>query len=227
MSNPNVVQPGNQTPNTPRLNDLLDAHKIEIFKAISVARPGKILAFYPTTATADIEILQQQVTSIQPNGIETLGPMPELRGVPIYTLGGGGVTVTFPISEGDECVVLFTDRQLDNWLLTGQSLAPSLPRFHDLSDGIALVGLRSLPRALGNISSSEAQLRTDDGATFVGINPITHGVRVHGGTVYEWDVHGYGQKITWNGGNNYTIDNYVTGAVITTNNHPIAPPGPP
>lgn len=52
-------------------------------------------------------------------------------------------------------------------------------------------------------------------------------VKVHAVKSYQWDVQGYGQRITWTSGSNYTIDNYVTGATVTTNNHPIAPPGPP
>jgi len=49
-------------------------------------------------------------------------------------------------------------------------------------------------------------------------------VKIHAGTSYAWDVNGYGQRITWTGGVNYTIDNYMTGAVVTTNNHPLAQP---
>jgi phage gp45-like len=53
------------------------------------------------------------------------------------------------------------------------------------------------------------------------------GIKVHGASCYEWDVNGYGQKITWTGGTSWTIDNYTTGATVTTNTHAINPPGPP
>ena len=59
------------------------------------------------------------------------------------------------------------------------------------------------------------------------VNMSAAGIKVHGATVYQWDVHGYGQRITWTGGSNWTVDNYMTGATVTTNNHSIAPPGPP
>lgn len=52
-------------------------------------------------------------------------------------------------------------------------------------------------------------------------------VKVHAKKAYQWDANGYGQRITSTGGSNYTIDNYVTGATVTTTNHTIAPPGPP
>jgi phage gp45-like len=59
------------------------------------------------------------------------------------------------------------------------------------------------------------------------VNMTAAGIKVHGKTCYEWDVNGYGQKITWTGGSNWTIDNYTTGATVTTNTHAISPPGPP
>lgn len=52
-------------------------------------------------------------------------------------------------------------------------------------------------------------------------------LKVHAAKQYQWDVQGYGQRITWSGGSAYVIDNYVTGATVTTNNHAIDPPGPP
>ena len=95
---------------------------------------------------------------------------------------------------------------------------------HDLSDGFAVVGFRSKPRVLSNVSTTAAQLRTDDGSTFVEIN--ASGCKVHAGTVYEWDCRGYGEKWTWTGGADWTHDVYSIGANVTTNNHNIAPPGP-
>ena len=46
---------------------------------------------------------------------------------------------------------------------------PMDARAHDLSDGFAIVGLRSLPRAISGISSTAAQLRTDDGSTCISL----------------------------------------------------------
>ncbi|WP_457849452.1 hypothetical protein, partial [Staphylococcus aureus] len=51
-------------------------------------------------------------------------------------------------------------------------------RMHDLSDGFAILGFRSQPRALSNISTTSAQLRSDDGATFIDLNPGTGEIKV-------------------------------------------------
>ena len=50
--------------------------------------------------------------------------------------------------------------------------------------------------------------------------------KVHGLKSYSWDVNGYGTKVTYTGGSSFTIDNYVTGASVTTTNHSWVPPGP-
>jgi phage baseplate assembly protein V len=44
-------------------------------------------------------------------------------------------------------------------------------RMHDLSDGFALVGHMSQARKIGGISTSTAQLRSDNGSTYVELDP--------------------------------------------------------
>ena len=89
--------------------------------------------------------------------------------MPVYYPSGGGFTLTFPIAAGDECIVLFNDRQIDNWLATGAGKPPIVGRAHDLSDGLALVGIRNNTRALTAVSTTTTQLRSDAGTTYVEI----------------------------------------------------------
>ncbi|MGO4678219.1 hypothetical protein AB4Z40_35770, partial [Bosea sp. 2YAB26] len=44
-------------------------------------------------------------------------------------------------------------------------------RRHDLSDGFAIIGVWSQPRALSDYSTSAAQLRTDDGSARITLRP--------------------------------------------------------
>lgn len=96
--------------------------------------------------------------------------MPKLLDCPVLWQGGGGATWTFPIAPGDECLVIFASRCIDAWWEQGGVKdAPDL-RMHNLSDGFAIVGLRSLPRAF-NVSTTEAELRNDAGDAFMKFNP--------------------------------------------------------
>lgn len=108
----------------------------------------------------------------------------------------------------------------------GNTVNPgSLSKFN-LTDGIYYGGnLNAAPTsylqfdAEGNVNIVVPASRT------ITVNGGT--VKVHGSSIYEWDVQGYGQKITWTGSNNFTIDNYTEGTNVTTNNHNYDPPGPP
>jgi hypothetical protein len=151
----------------PSLRDLLDGLKYEIFRDLNCARPGVIQSFNAALQEATVQIAIQQVVAISPTGVQTIQSYPVLASVPVYFPSGGGFTLTFPVSPGDECLVIFNDRQIDNWLTSGAGNAPSVPRLHDLSDGVALVGLRNNTRALGGVSTNTAQLRSDDGTTYV------------------------------------------------------------
>jgi hypothetical protein len=53
-----------------------------------------------------------------------------------------------PIAAGDQCLVLFSDRNIDSWFKTGGEAAPFDARCHDISDGIALVGVNALPSTM-------------------------------------------------------------------------------
>jgi len=113
--------------------------------------------------------------------------LPQLLDCPVLWTGGG-VTLTYPIAPGDECLVIFSSRCIDTWWNSGYSSPagdtdnslndPPTLRMHNLSDGFALVGVRSLPRAF-SVSTSAAQLRTDDGSAYIELNPTSKNIKAH------------------------------------------------
>lgn len=109
-------------------------------------------------------------TQNAPDGSTSSVKMPLLVDVPICYQGGGGYIMTMPIAKGDECLIIFADRCIDAWWQSGGVQAPIESRVHDLSDGFAIVGVRSQPKKVPNISSSKVQIRSDDGSVFVEID---------------------------------------------------------
>jgi hypothetical protein len=102
-------------------------------------------------------------------------PFSQILDCPILWQGGGGVTATFPIKQGDECLVLVAARNINAWWAQGLGSDGTAPptlkfRMHNLSDGFALVGVRSKPRGF-TVSTTAAQLRSDDGETVFSLNP--------------------------------------------------------
>lgn len=117
--------------------------------------------------------IQGQVTPDK-TGIWVTPPL--LLDVPVLFPNGGGYTLTFPIAEGDEALVVFSSRCIDSWWSLGTVSNPTELRSHDLSDGMAIVGLRSKPRFLSGVSTTSTQLRSDDQQTVIDLTDgqITH-----------------------------------------------------
>lgn len=80
---------------------------------------------------------------IKPDGKIVYMDYPILINVPVMFPRAGNFLFKFPINQGDECLVVFSDLSIDNWYLFGNVQNPVEQRRHDLSDGIAVFGLAS------------------------------------------------------------------------------------
>ena len=143
----------------PNLFDVFRNFKTEIMRGLHVCKVGKIQSFDSTKRTAEIQILFKLVL---PDG--SIKQFPKLVDCPVFTLQGDGGSLTFPIAKDDQCLVLFSDRNLDAWFLNGDEAAPLDARCHDLSDGIALVGLNALTSTLATYEADAVALKYDGAA---------------------------------------------------------------
>ncbi len=116
--------------------------------------------------------------AIQENIFQNLVPvpvnLPQLPNVPVLVYGAGGFVVTLPITAGDECLVVFNDMCINRWRVQGAPASGPVAnqeerRRHDLSDGIAIFGLWSNPRGIGNYSTSDLQIRSLGGNTLIDV----------------------------------------------------------
>lgn len=170
MSNPSVEQ--NRTSITdPTLADLLALHKKDLMLSLNCHAIGTIQSFASDTqlvsATINYKksVLQQDAAGTYRT---VLIDYPVLLDVPIVILSGGPAQLTFPITAGDECLILFNDRDIDNWLQSGQVGPVASGRLHSFSDGIAIVGVRSQARKIDPYDTTRAKL--SHGETMVGVS---------------------------------------------------------
>lgn len=143
---------------------------------IWTALPCIIQSFNPAAMTCEAQPTVNGIVR-QQDGSSKEVKMPLLLDCPVFFPGGGGVTLTFPISHGDECLVIFASRCIDSWWQQGGIKGQAELRMHDLSDGFIFAGVRSQPRAF-TVSTTSAQLRTDDGEAYVEINPDSKNINV-------------------------------------------------
>lgn len=145
---------------------------------IQTALPGIIQSFDAKSMTCTVQpAINGQVRD--ESGALTGVELPLLVDCPVQFPAGGGCTLTFPVKAGDECLVVFSSRCIDAWWQSGGVQVQPELRMHDLSDGFVLLGFRSQPRVIGSISTTAAQLRTDDGAAFVEVNSTTHAINAN------------------------------------------------
>lgn len=132
--------------------------------------PGIIVSFNADAQTVEVQPAIKALIR-GPLGDQTWVDLPVLPDVPVCFPSGGGFTLTFPIVAGDECLVVFADRCIDAWWQSGGTQQQIEQRLHDLSDGFCIPGPRSQPRKLSGVSTNDVQLRSDDGSTFVSVQP--------------------------------------------------------
>ncbi len=164
----------NQVPNEPELKDLLNLLRKQIGLDFNCHHVANLESFDPLKQTGKATINYKR-TFFEPdsagNYVPVLEDYPVLVDCPVISLGGGNAALTFPFTEGDECLVLFNDRDIDNWF-NGSSNSPvATPRLHSFADAILLPGLRSLANVLVDYNTDAAELRDKAGGNKVSVGP--------------------------------------------------------
>lgn len=165
-----------QNPNptfiTPGMAGLLSILKHDIFASLNCHRLGKVesVDYALNTITASI-------SSKWTKDDGTVVDYPLLVDVPFMVLTGGAAHITLPIQKGDDCLLLFNDRDIDNWFV-GNTTAPNTRRLHSLADGLAIIGFRPKSNPVADLPRDCIMLRY--GSCFIKI--FTNKVELTDGT---------------------------------------------
>lgn len=163
----------NKLPNQD-LHDVLEALQRNIERDINTIKVGTIEAYDATTQLASVQIVISRIVSIDVDGIKTTRKFPLLIEVPCFSLQGGDSFLQMPITKGDYCLLLFSDEDLEGWIIANET-TPRSTRKHDLSDAICLVGINRV--ALGGFAGAPLKLMFSN---LIGLEMDTSGVKVVG-----------------------------------------------
>lgn len=146
----------------------VDAH----LKDVHTSMPGIIETFNAATQIASVQPAIKRIFKLNDGEQEILTPtaLPILINVPVQFPRGGGFSLTFPVKKGDECLLVFCERSIDNWHKFGGIKKPGAKRFHSLSDATAFVGLSSLVNKVPNYDPINTELKKDDGTVSISLN---------------------------------------------------------
>lgn len=162
--------PQNPVPE-PDLRSLLLAFKTEIFASLNCHQWGVVQAFNSALQTVSVQIaVLRQVPVDNGNGQAAYvsKAYPLLVDVPIFIPTGGQGYLTFPVAAGDVCLVLFNDRDFDQYWATGNIQDPNSGRMHDLSDGLAIIGFRTKAKPLSAYDAAQVVLALNTTKIFLG-----------------------------------------------------------
>lgn len=156
-----------------RLGDFAEAIRVALDArqaSIHTGGPGIVVSYDSTKMTAVIQpAILAKVRDQFGNYVNVRVPL--LQDCPVHFPSGGGFTLTMPVKNGDEVYVSIAERCIDAWWQSGGVQPQAELRMHDLSDGFFFPKVWSQPNKLANVSTTSAQLRSDDGTTFVEVAP--------------------------------------------------------
>jgi len=142
----------------PSMGDVLQELKSDIGVSYNAVQIGIIEAFDPSTQTATIRIAIKKIISEEADGTKILKEHPLIMQCPVMTYFGGNSFISCPIAAGDNCIVLFCDRDIDEWLYAGGVQAPNSRRIHDINDAIAIVGIRNFQNSISDFLANGIRL---------------------------------------------------------------------
>lgn len=154
------------------LVDLLELHKKDILLSLNCHAIATIQSFDPVKQTVEATINYKK-TSLRPGPkagiyVPVTTFYPVLIDCPAIILRGGNAALTLPITKGDTCLILFNDRDIDQWFKSGQVGPVATQRLHSISDGIALIGLSSLANPLPDYDPDRAVLYNGEAKVAIG-----------------------------------------------------------
>lgn len=125
------------------LKNLLDRFERNLLRKFNCVKLGKINTFYADKQTADIQI----------------DDYPLISGVPVSFICGANFSIQVPVEEGDDCIVLFCDGDLDNWV-EGKGYVPAFSQDrHGLNGAVALLGIKNILTKVDNYITSGVRIQ--------------------------------------------------------------------
>lgn len=122
------------------------------YNAINCCRVGIVEEYNPETRVAKV-IIANKLTLSQNDD----GSLVTQNYAPIYAkvlfFGWGNIGITHPVVKGSEGILLFNDREIESWYISGNIEPIAHDRAHSKTDAIFISGLLSLPNMIATLTN--------------------------------------------------------------------------
>ena len=160
--------------NEATLMTVLKVLKENIFETMNCVKIGYIDSYDYNTRVSRVVIYNKRVVGLNDKGEHILEDYPPLYCKTLF-IGGGNSSINWSIEQGDECIVFFTDKELETPWISGQVSDVKYGRMHEYTDAICLTGFTTQPKATP----------TDGNLNLVSKNGIIH---LDGDTTIDGDL---------------------------------------
>lgn len=137
----------NQNSSKVTLLNVLEALKDNVNYNLNCVKIATVEEFFSDNLTVSCKVNNKRVLEIKDDGNQILQDYPLIY-AKVHFLGWGNIGATFPIKKGMEGILLFNDREIETWFLTGQGGNLAYDRCHSMSDAIFICGVHSLPNMI-------------------------------------------------------------------------------
>lgn len=128
----------------PDLHTVIKANGNTQAQELNCMRIGIVEEFHPEDFTVIVQIANKKDLLQRVDGTRETRNYALIRAKVCFC----NPFITNPIKQGDECVILFADREIESWFINGDINPLAYQRMHDLTDAVALFGIRSLPNMI-------------------------------------------------------------------------------
>ncbi len=127
---------------TPSLVDIIRNAVKSYLLDLHTAMPAIVISYDRTTQFAVVEPALRR-TLVTGDVVE----LPKIYNVPVQFPHAGDTFIHYDLKEGDNVLLIFSERSIDKWAVQSGKTTPSERRMHDLNDCFAIPSVKSKPEA--------------------------------------------------------------------------------
>lgn len=143
----------------PDMSNIIKFSNLKSMSELNCLKIAKVVEFHPDDLTVTVNLLNKKTLGDNKDGTPNVRDYALIRAKVCFC----NPYILYPIKPGDDCLVLFADREIESWFINGDAQPVNYTRMHDLTDAFAIFGIRSMPK-IGSIPDNWK----DDGINFQG-----------------------------------------------------------
>lgn len=143
----------------PDMSNIIKFSNLKSMSELNCLKIATVVEFHPDDLTVTVNLLNKKTLGDNKDGTPNVRDYALIRAKVCFC----NPYILYPIKPGDDCLVLFADREIESWFINGDAQPVNYTRMHDLTDAFAIFGIRSMPK-IGSIPDNWK----DDGINFQG-----------------------------------------------------------